>query len=62
MGVLTCETENFLQNKLPPDLLPDLVFREFEYYDLIANPSAFVNHTPQSYYSDSSTFYLLELH
>jgi SIR2-like domain len=31
------------------DLLPDLVFRESDYYDTIANPVNFVNHIPQSY-------------
>jgi hypothetical protein len=30
------------------DLLPELVFRESEYYETIANATSFVNHTPQS--------------
>ncbi len=30
------------------ELLPDLVFCESEYYETIANPSSYVNHTPQS--------------
>jgi hypothetical protein len=34
---------------LTEDLLPDLVFRESEYYEAIANPVSFVNHTPQSF-------------
>ncbi len=33
---------------LTDDLLPELVFRESEYYETIANPASFVNHTPQS--------------
>jgi len=35
--------------KVDGDLLPDLVFRESEYYEAIANPLSFVNHAPQSY-------------
>jgi hypothetical protein len=31
------------------DLLPELVFRESEYYETIANATSFVNHTPQSF-------------
>jgi len=34
---------------LTDDLLPDLVFRESEYYDTIADPASFVNHSPQSF-------------
>jgi hypothetical protein len=34
---------------LTEDLLPDLVFRESEYYEAIADPVSFVNHTPQSF-------------
>jgi SIR2-like domain len=30
------------------DLLPERVFSESEYYQTIANPSSYVNHTPQS--------------
>lgn len=30
------------------DLLPELVFRESEYYETIGSPTSFVNHTPQS--------------
>jgi hypothetical protein len=36
------------EQKLTDDLLPDLIFRESEYYETIANPVSFVNHTPQS--------------
>ncbi len=35
--------------QLSDELLPDLVFRESEYYETIANPTSFVNHTPQSF-------------
>jgi hypothetical protein len=34
---------------LTDDLLPELVFRESEYYETIANAASFVNHTPQSF-------------
>ena len=35
--------------EITAELLPDLVFRESEYYETIANPTTFVNHTPQSF-------------
>jgi hypothetical protein len=35
--------------ELTDELLPDLVFRESEYYETIANPVSFLNHTPQSF-------------
>jgi hypothetical protein len=35
--------------KITPKLLPELVFRESEYYETIANPTSFVNHMPQSF-------------
>lgn len=35
--------------ELTDELLPDLVFRESEYYETIANPASFLNHTPQSF-------------
>jgi hypothetical protein len=41
-------TQRNLQS-LTDDLLPDLVFCESEYYEAIANPVSFVNHTPQSF-------------
>jgi hypothetical protein len=31
------------------DLLPDLIFQESQYYETIANPASYVNHTPQSF-------------
>jgi len=34
--------------EFPTELLPDLIFRESDYYRTIASPSSFVNHTPQS--------------
>jgi SIR2-like domain len=59
-GTLDARGENVFKSaptSLPPgelqeltdDLLPDLVFRESEYYETIANPTSFVNHTPQSF-------------
>jgi len=59
-GTLDGRGENFLRRfpaAVPPgelqeitdDLLPDLIFRESEYYETIANPASFVNHTPQSF-------------
>jgi hypothetical protein len=59
-GTLDARGENFFRSfptSTPPDelqdltdeLLPDLVFRESEYYDTIANPASFINHTPQSF-------------
>jgi hypothetical protein len=35
--------------ELTDELLPDLVFRESEYYETISNPVSFINHTPQSF-------------
>lgn len=35
--------------EITDELLPDLVFCESEYYETIANPTSFVNHTPQSF-------------
>lgn len=32
------------------ELLPDLIFKETEYYKTIANPAGFINHTPQSFF------------
>lgn len=40
--------ENELQ-QFDDDLLPDLVFRESEYYEAIASPVRFINHTPESF-------------
>jgi len=59
-GTLDARGENFLRRfsaTAPPgelqeithELLPDLIFRESEYYETIANPASFVNHTPQSF-------------
>ncbi len=59
-GTLDARGENVLRSvpssappgelqELTDDLLPDLVFRESEYYETIANPVSFVNHTPQSF-------------
>jgi hypothetical protein len=46
-SISTSASEGELQ-ELADNLLPDLVFRESEYYATIANPVSFVNHTPQS--------------
>lgn len=43
-----CDTKQRVQ-AVDGELLPDLVFRESEYYDTIANSANFVNHIPQSY-------------
>ena len=40
------------------ELLPDLVFRESEYYETIANPSSFINHTPQSLFRRLNTLFI----
>jgi len=58
-GTLDARGENIVRTDSPCDasesqeidneLLPDLVFRESEYYETIANPFNFVNHVPQSY-------------
>jgi hypothetical protein len=40
------------------DLLPHLVFRESEYYDSIANPASFVNHTPQSFFQRLNVLFI----
>ncbi len=48
-GTLDARKENFLRREnFPSDLLPDVVFTESQYYNTIANPGSFVNHTPQS--------------
>jgi hypothetical protein len=62
-GTLDARGENFVRTDAPcrgipakqqqkradDILLPNLVFRESEYYQTIANPLSFVNHAPQSY-------------
>lgn len=61
-GTLDARGENIVRTDSPcsgiPDgevqqvgneLLPDLVFRESEYYQTIASPQSFVNHAPLSY-------------
>ena len=49
-GSLDVRGENFLSPTLTDDLLPYLVFGESEYHAVIADPAAWVNHTPQSYF------------
>jgi hypothetical protein len=49
-GFLDARRDNlFKSEESSGELLPDLVFRESEYYETIANPASFVNHTPQSF-------------
>ncbi|HEV3333224.1 MAG TPA: SIR2 family protein [Bryobacteraceae bacterium] len=36
--------------EITDELLPDLIFRESEYYESIASPVSFINHTPQSFF------------
>lgn len=57
-GSLDVRGENFLNDDLAEHLLPDLVFTESDYYDAIANPSAFVNHTPQSCFRTSNVLFI----
>jgi SIR2-like domain len=47
-SVSTSASRGKLQ-EMSDELLPDLIFRESEYYETIANPASFVNHTPQSF-------------
>lgn len=44
--------------EISDELLPDLVFRESEYFDTIANPTSFVNHTPQSFFRRLNTLFI----
>jgi SIR2-like domain len=59
-GILDARGEAFLRKppeahsndewqKFDDGLLPDLVFRESEYYEAIANPVRFINHTPEAF-------------
>jgi hypothetical protein len=55
-GTLDARGENVLRGavtsefqEITDELVPDLVFRESEYYETIAHPASFVNHTPQSF-------------
>jgi SIR2-like domain len=68
-GTLDARDENVFRSapaSMPPDevqqltddLLPDLVFRESEYYETIANPVSFVNHTPQSFLRGLNTLFI----
>jgi SIR2-like domain len=68
-GTLDARCENFLRNaplsvkndelqEITDDLLPDIVFRESEYYETIANPASFVNHTPQSFLRRSNALFI----
>jgi hypothetical protein len=50
-NVFRCAPPTVRQNELQEindELLPNMVFRESEYYETIANPASFINHTPQS--------------
>lgn len=68
-GTLDARGENFLRSaplsiqsdqveEISGDLLPDIVFRESEYYETIANPVSFVNHTPQSFLRRSNALFI----
>jgi hypothetical protein len=67
-GMLDARDENFRRNdspcaggnvqKIEDELLPRLVFRESEYYETIANPASFVNHTPQSYFQRLNVLFI----
>jgi hypothetical protein len=48
-GTLDSRGEKFLSRNITDGLLPVLVFRESEYYETIANPTSFINHSPQSF-------------
>ena len=63
-GTLDARGENFMRapepcskvattdrQEIEEQLLPSLVFRESEYFETLATPANFVNHTPQSYFS-----------
>lgn len=67
-GTLDARDENFRRTDSPcvgdnlqeitDDLLPRLVFRESEYYETIAKPASFVNHTPQSYFQRLNVLFI----
>jgi hypothetical protein len=71
-GILDARDENFRRTDSPCDstandfqeitdedeLLPRLVFRESEYYETIANPMSFVNHTPLSYFQRLNVLFI----
>ena len=69
-GILDARDENFRRTDSPCDskaddfqeitdeLLPRLVFRESEYYETIADPTSFVNHTPLSYFQRLNVLFI----
>jgi hypothetical protein len=69
-GILDARDENFRRTDSPCDsraedfqeitdeLLPHLVFRESEYFETIANPMSFVNHTPLSYFQRLNVLFI----
>jgi hypothetical protein len=70
-GTLDARGENFLRapkpcSKVPTterqeieeQLLPSLVFRESEYFETLATPANFVNHTPQSYFQRLNVLFI----
>jgi hypothetical protein len=70
-GALDAREENILRDgtpcnevavadlqKIDDQLLPGLVFRESEYYETLASPISFVNHTPQSYFQRLNVLFI----
>jgi hypothetical protein len=66
-GTLDARDENFMNpcrgiaddmQAITDELLPRLVFRESEYYETIADPVSFVNHTPQSYFQRHNILFI----
>jgi hypothetical protein len=69
-GILDARAENFRRTDSPYDseaedfqqiadeLLPHLVFRESEYFETIANPMNFINHTPLSYFQRLNVLFI----
>jgi plasmid stabilization system protein ParE len=69
-GILDARDENVRRTDSPCDsraedfqqitdeLLPRLVFRESEYFETIANPMSFVNHTPLSYFQRLNVLFI----
>ena len=70
-GMLDARGENILRDGAPcnevpradlqeidDQLLPSLVFRESEYYETLASPTGFVNHTPQSYFQRLNVLFI----
>ena len=46
------------RQEIDEQLLPSLVFRESEYFETLAAPTNFVNHTPQSYFQRLNVLFI----